>query len=814
MAKTRKERLIDELEHLRDIGRLTESQLYGNMVKIENGDLDFADNFIKRIKGEEHEETEGDIKPLKEKKEKKEKKNKSLVKTQIPKEEPKEKPIKKIKPSLDIVEDDNVDFIAPKGSEKQDFEKNHVLLWGIHEADKNLLKQYAVGNKNPHSKAKVKTKGQVEAPVEEIKEEKPKQKRKQYDAKAKYTYEDIPFLESVVEKLNDDMDNGNYKSMSEEDMIDLEESITNQISELKYSKGEGLKSFAGAGKARAVKGSEEAKAIGRRLAEARAKKKAEKQEVEPVKEVKPKRKPRKLNPWYYIGDMPSGYREATEDEAIRNKKVSQYGKYQVDHIKYKYFTDYNILLSNEIDEESLRWGMKNLLRQIKRAHQDLEIFDNKLDNPKYESRYKEFESKLESTKVHLSDLSKAYNFYNKLKSKREGTEYVKKSFKVKKEEYIAPKEEKEEEEIKPVYYEEDKIIKKEPYPFHFKRGNDEVIDIKQKYFDSNGHISSKNAKMLFDNGVVLEQKHYSDNDIPKYFYHKEGSYGTGFVKFKPDETQSSEVQTILFNKRMWTEDKAKEWLIKNHFHSLHADETKDKYRYRQLNPEDLKDGKYITKPIKNKGIDIVIYMRKKPIELDSDSDEELSHDEARKQIKQHRKDFEGGKINIGGFFKNVGRTLNKTFAPAVPVLKDIGQQTAKVLIHQGIPMVASALGQAGGDALAVATGNPEFAPIAGQLGQQIGQRAGNALSKYTTQKTGYGIMINNVEQLTPKEKERKEIEHRVFEEERAKHKRSFIRGEKERVTKVVKKSTIKRNKDEMEDMHQKMARLRAMRKRN
>ena len=35
--------------------------------------------------------------------------------------------------------------------------------------------------------------------------------------------------------------------------------------------------------------------------------------------------------------MPKGYREATEDEAIRNNKIGAYGKYEVDALKYEFF---------------------------------------------------------------------------------------------------------------------------------------------------------------------------------------------------------------------------------------------------------------------------------------------------------------------------------------------------------------------------------------------------------------------------------------------------------------------------------------------
>lgn len=204
---------------------------------------------------------------------------------------------------------------------------------------------------------------------------------------------------------------------------------------------------------------------------------------------------------------------------------------------------------------------------------------------------------------------------------------------------------------------------------------------------------------------------------------------------------------------------------------------------------------------------------------DSDTDEELTHDEVIRRVKQHRRDFEGGKISIGKYFKKVGKTIDRSIKPAVPTLKAIGKQTAKVLIHQGIPAVAGALGQMGGDALAVATGNPELAPITGTIGQRLGTMAGNKLSKYTAKKTGYGIMLNNEEILTPTEKFNKVIDAMGDRLERVRDKREEAKERKKSVNSKVRKATLKRVKNEVkaqvdaETMGERMARLRSMRKR-
>jgi len=208
-------------------------------------------------------------------------------------------------------------------------------------------------------------------------------------------------------------------------------------------------------------------------------------------------------------------------------------------------------------------------------------------------------------------------------------------------------------------------------------------------------------------------------------------------------------------------------------------------------------------------------------DTDEDDSEELSHEEVVSRVKQHRKDFEGGKISIGKYFKKVGKTLNKTIKPAVPTLKAIGKQTAKVLIHQGIPAVAGALGQMGGDALAVATGNPELAPFAGMMGQELGTMAGNKLSKYTAKKTGYGIsggsiMLDNKVILSPTEKFDKVIDRIGERLEKSKDKYKEATDRKNDTNKKIRKATLKRVKREVkeesnaESMSERMARLRSM----
>jgi len=126
----------------------------------------------------------------------------------------------------------------------------------------------------------------------------------------------------------------------------------------------------------------------------------------------------------------------------------------------------------------------------------------------------------------------------------------------------------------------------------------------------------------------------------------------------------------------------------------------------------------------------------------------------------------GAKKTVGSVVKgvrSVGRTVERGALRAANTvgretvkfakskeLKRVGRKIATPLIRKGIPIAASALGSALGSAAATVTGNPEFAPIAGKIGAQLGREGGVALSKYVTRKTGYGVLPSGIRVPMPK----------------------------------------------------------------
>lgn len=502
---------------------------------------------------------------------------------------------------------------------EQALENNEVLLWGEKLVNKDLLKEYDKGNKNPYSVIRKKT---DKKEVEVIKENKPPKKRI-FEVGGDYGIQDLPFLNDEYERLDKEMsDIKDFDKLDE--LMDLQEKLSDLIEGLEHFKkisgGKGIKQsnnnssqnnnqtnnsnnqtnnsnqsnnnnnqsnnqsnnnssilnkLIGQGfkkgspeaiahaekmrkaleakktntvvkksvssKSRIEKGSEEAKELGRRLAEARRKKKEQKdfEKTSSSKEPKPEVKKKTGKPWYYIGDIPKGYREATEDEAIENKKVSLYGKYQVDNEKWRLYRDYNILLTDEKSNQEIGWSMNGLKRRIMTSLKEIEILKSKVDSDKYKDKRTEYESKLEEEKEKRKYLQAGWNWYNKLLSSRTGKPYERQKFELpvrvfkqnkteteveykppprpidprtgKEAEYFFPEEEKKE--IKKLGVVDVNLL--------FENEKD-LIELSTKYFTPDYKLKPAYAKKLLDKGIFLQKKYYTTEDYAKYFYRMKG----------------------------------------------------------------------------------------------------------------------------------------------------------------------------------------------------------------------------------------------------------------------------------------------------
>ena len=459
-----------------------------------------------------------------------------------------------------------------KINDKTSLSMPKVMLWGLEKASKSQLATLENQNNNPKSTAKRKVnKNETKAKVV-----------KRFDISEDYGVEDLPFLKKEADRIEHEIDN----DIDYDENLDLQEKIMDLIDTLEEIKdkftGKGLrpalepereqyedidsdtsddeygwglkgplkedkpksgkrrtKQVMGGkvknvtstfvSKVRAEKGSEEAKEIGRRLAEARKKKREGqptlKEQAEKKREEKQKSKVSKAKPWYYVGIIPKGYREATEDEAIRNYKVGSYGKYSVDMVKHEFFDKYHILLSRDMSNDDIKMALIGIPKKINRTFNEIEILENKLQNNKYtEQQHHAYDHKLDEERHTNKNLQKAYNWISRLYAERNNKPYVKKRFTPPEKPIITSTREKQSEKVlKPTVYKETIMIEDlKPLVHKFENAFDKIA-IPVKAFSEEMLVKPKYAKKLFEKNIMLHPEHYHLEDIKKYFYNKSGS---------------------------------------------------------------------------------------------------------------------------------------------------------------------------------------------------------------------------------------------------------------------------------------------------
>jgi len=456
-------------------------------------------------------------------------------------------------------------------TEREEFENKKVFLWGHKQASKKLLKEFDKGDQNP-------TKRRVRQPRQQINNNIPVIRR--FKRGDNYGVEDLEFLNREYERLDNELgqtnDLNDMRRLEDEqealyDLIEgleamqrlqggrinnnhkvIVEKVIEIIQDKRNKEGRGFKKGSSeaieharkmreklnkpvkkevekkidTSKVRVEKGTEKAKSIGQRLTEAR-KAKAELRKIEEEKKAKeeeekkanepPPITPSKGKPYYYIGDIPKGYRPATMLEAIQNKKVSEYGKFIVDSTIYDHFKDYGILINPEPNDMELKVQMMVMKKKTLRELEDIEIFNNKLENPKYEDRKEEFKQKLNNAKQKRKVFNSVYNFYYKIWADRNNKQYQRITFK-----------RDEKPEIKTTKGEELKVHKtldlttrkkdeKEKEYYEFGLGNNRIT-IEKKYFDDDKTLKSKYVDKLMKKGIILLNQYYKPHDIHKYFY--------------------------------------------------------------------------------------------------------------------------------------------------------------------------------------------------------------------------------------------------------------------------------------------------------
>ena len=498
-----------------------------------------------------------------------------------------------------------------------------IMLWGKKKASQSQIDEVL---KTPIKTTKKEPKTTKKG-VKTVKEQ-----RTHYDPTLEYTVDDIDFLEQELEKINDDYENQKFDRLEDKnvkkyfDIKKLEDMEDDQKEDIMYkvidklerlvevlkdykgdTKGEGLDTdseeednkrmekkiakkeskkpkkevkketpkqttkVTSSNKARAEKGSDEAKAKMAKLTAIRQAKKAEKdKEKEKEKQQKTIEKESKKKPYFYIGPLPKGYRKATEDEALLEEMFTEYGENQIDPVKLKYFEKYHIVVSSNKSPNQIIITLRGLTKRADRIFTDIDILESKYRSAKsnedalrlkdrIEQRlklnkdykkteeYKRFKAKLKELvssdyakgvkqeltdkKQELKDITKIYRFYQKVLISKTGKDMeLLKEFKRKEPEYVPPPPtvkkviEKKELPLTPMEEMRQSLLKlprktKEPIKTtHTFENTSGEVEIPKKFFDDKMVLHPKYAEKLHKKDILLHPHHYDEDYTKKYFY--------------------------------------------------------------------------------------------------------------------------------------------------------------------------------------------------------------------------------------------------------------------------------------------------------
>lgn len=247
---------------------------------------------------------------------------------------------------------------------------NLVLLYGINKIDSILIEKYEKNYVKPEkNKVNSTQDDNLKSKDEKINRDKFKEFNPEYD----YFIEDLKFLNNEYDNIEKKLDQINTINKEYEDLLDLQDQLTEIIDKLeKEAKNSNTFKEIDFFDKNNLEESDENILIEEDLLSKKSDIELESKSDEKNKTKNQKKKNyKKLKPYYWIGNIPDGYREATEEEAILNKKVSWFGKKKISR---ELFNTYNItgtICIENLNEKEIRFkiiALKGKLRFYKKNY--------------------------------------------------------------------------------------------------------------------------------------------------------------------------------------------------------------------------------------------------------------------------------------------------------------------------------------------------------------------------------------------------------------------------------------------------------------
>jgi hypothetical protein len=225
---------------------------------------------------------------------------------------------------------------------------NEVLLWGLNKIDSILL-----GLSDPHknyNKFDNKLNFSLDKDIHEIQTNKTKDK--EYNPDNKYNLFDLDFLNMEYDRIDKKISELTDLTDEYDNLLDLQDKLTDLINELEYEAKNNIQINSDTNKENLTK----------------------------PDTTKKKKISKKLKPYFWIGEIPDGYREATEEESIINKKVSYFGKKRVQRELYSLFEITGTIYIDYDDPIKLNQQIIGLKGKLKYYKRELEFNKISLDS--------------------------------------------------------------------------------------------------------------------------------------------------------------------------------------------------------------------------------------------------------------------------------------------------------------------------------------------------------------------------------------------------------------------------------------------------
>lgn len=334
------------------------------------------------------------------------------------------KKISKVKKNINIFKKDKTIKIKltskePKKKSMEDaLKSNEVSLWGFNGVDSILLSKYPYNKKNNIDK-KMNEQEIIDNKIKQI-EEIQKTLDTEYNPSHTYNTCDLDFLNLEYDRIENKISQMLDLNDEYDNLLDLQDSLTELINELtEQSKENNPDCVVQNPIADIIANSTNVNDDDNDTTDTTDNQilievEIDKNKKKSTKSIKSTttRKTKKLKPYYFIGEIPDGYREATEEEAIVNKKVSFYGKKRVNRELNSLFEITGTIYMDMTDKGELNKQIMALKGKLTYYKKEIEYHKISLDNDTNTDETKdEIKDKIDETKKYYRKTLDVYNLY-------------------------------------------------------------------------------------------------------------------------------------------------------------------------------------------------------------------------------------------------------------------------------------------------------------------------------------------------------------------------------------------------------------------